>query len=303
MGCRVSWSSGSGRKSSKPNQRPSSLRASWRSRHQSQWGSLQAVSRRRRTSNPACGNSWRTQGGITELPSDTDSHASAYASGQPWRPGLGQHFACVGPAGDPRQPCGNRLARLLVGRPQRTAQAREEGVEAGPLRFSGCEPVPGGDQIRCFLDDRCQGAPLIMEEIQREAGIELWIVQAPPLELSILIVLDQVVVGVAGEGKRIEPQRIHRRHAQQPEVGLRSLELREIEGDQVVSEQKCRAVGECIQLRERRRQVAASKVASAANRAGRKGSRSIVAAPSTTSSATSFPSSGASVTPLWVTQR
>ena len=44
-------------------------------------------------------------------------------------------------------------------------------------------------------------------------------------------------------------------------------------------------------------------VASAANRVGRKGSRFIVASPSTISSITSFPSSGACVTPLCVTQR
>ena len=88
---------------------------------------------------------------------------------------------------------------------------------------------------RCVLDDTCQGTPLVMEEIQREPGIELRIVQTPALELPILVVLHQVVIRIAGKGERIEPQRIHRRHAQEPKVGFRRLDLWEIEGDQVVS--------------------------------------------------------------------
>lgn len=55
---------------------------------------------------------------------------------------------------------------------------------------------------------------------------------------------------------------------------------------------RCQAAGDERQL-----------VPPAANRVGRKGSRFIVAFPSATSSITSFPSSGARVTPLWVTQR
>ena len=80
--CPAAWacrraSAGSGRKPSYPNQRFRSLPASWRSRHQPQAGSAHAVSLRRRTSRPACGNWWRTQGGITELPPATESHARA----------------------------------------------------------------------------------------------------------------------------------------------------------------------------------------------------------------------------------
>ena len=78
-------SSGSGRKPEKWNHFASSLRASCRSRHQLQVSAEQGVSRSRRTSRPASGNWWRTQGGMTELPPDTDSHASANASGQPVR--------------------------------------------------------------------------------------------------------------------------------------------------------------------------------------------------------------------------
>ena len=46
---------------------------------------------------------------------------------------------------------------------------------------------------------------LIAKDIEREAGVELGIVDPPSLELSVLVVLDQVVIGVAWEGERIEP--------------------------------------------------------------------------------------------------
>ncbi len=57
---------------------PAELLAGWcRSRHQPQAGSVHAVSRNRLTSRPASGNSCRPGCGMTELPPETDSHASA----------------------------------------------------------------------------------------------------------------------------------------------------------------------------------------------------------------------------------
>ena len=170
-----------------------------------------------------------------------------------------RNLACVGPTDDSGQPCVNRLARVRIGWPQRTAQAGEEGVEAGSISFLGGEPVPGGNQIRCFPGDALQCAPLVAEKVQRETGIELGIVQAPAFELSVLVVLHQVVIGVSGKSERIESQRVHRRHAQKPEVGLHRLELRKIEGDKVVPEQKGRSLGKRIQLVQCCRQVAALK--------------------------------------------
>ena len=123
----------------------------------------------------------------------------------------------------------------------------------------GSQPVPGGDQIRGLPGDASQSAPLVLEEIEREPGVEFRVVQTTALELSVLVVLDQVVIGVAGERERIEPQRIHRRHAQEPKIGLRRSQMPEIEVDQVVAEQKGRSVGERIQFGQRDPQVPASE--------------------------------------------
>ena len=67
--------------------------------------------------------------------------------------------------------------------------------------------MPSEQQIRGSF---AQGLVLIAKDVQRESGIELGIVHPPVLELPVLVVLDQVVVGVAGEGQGIEPQRIDR---------------------------------------------------------------------------------------------
>ena len=172
---------------------------------------------------------------------------------------IGEDLASPGSTGDFGQPHANRLARLRVGRSQRSAHTGKEGVEARPISLTGCEPVPGGNQARCFSGDALQLTLLVGEELQRQTGVDLRVVPVPPLELSVLVVLHQVVVGVAGKGERVEPQCVHGRNAQKSEIGVRRLQVREIEGDQVVSQQKCRPLGQCIQLPQRGHQVAASK--------------------------------------------
>ena len=126
-----------------------------------------------------------------------------------------------------------------------------------------------------------QDTPLVMEEIQRKPGIELGVVQAPALELAVLVVLDQVVIGVAGKRQRIEPQRIDRRQLQQPKIGLRRCQMRKIKSNQVMTEQKGRALGESVQLGQRRRQVAASKYQAPAGIRAQRGESADAAVPDT----------------------
>ena len=98
---------------------------------------------------------------------------------------------------------------------------------------------------------------LVTEDLQREAGVQFRVVHPSALEPAVLVVLDQVVIGVAGKGQRTEAQRIHRRQPHEPQVGVCCREMRKVEGDQVVAQDKGRAVGEIVQLRQRRRQTAA----------------------------------------------
>ena len=98
-----------------------------------------------------------------------------------------------------------------------------------------------------------------MEEIQREPGIELRVVQSPLLKLSVLVVFDEVVIRIARKGEGVQLQRIHRWQLQQPEVRLRRGQMGQIEGDQVVAEQEVRAISEVVECRQRRRQVSTAE--------------------------------------------
>ena len=85
------------------------------------------------------------------------------------------------------------------------------------------------------------------------------VVPAPALELPVLVVLDEVMVRMSWKGERIEPQSVHHRHLQEPEVGIRRREMRKIEGERIVVQRKGRTLGERIQILQHRRQVAASE--------------------------------------------
>ena len=100
---------------------------------------------------------------------------------------------------------------------------------------------------------------LIAEDVEREPGVELRVVHPPPLELTVLVVLDEVVVGIAGEGERVQPQRVDRGKAKQPEVGLGGGELRQVEEDQVVAQNEPGAVGKVVEVSQRPLEVAAPK--------------------------------------------
>ena len=63
--------------------------------------------------------------------------------------------------------------------------------------------------------------------------------------------LDQVMVRVAREGERVQPESIHRRHSQQMQIGRNSLEVGQVEGDEVVAQHQFGALGEAIQPSER----------------------------------------------------
>ena len=89
---------------------------------------------------------------------------------------------------------------------------------------------------------------LIAKHIKSQAGVQLRVVQPPALELAILIVLYQVVIGVARKGQRIEPQGIHHGQPEQAQIRLGRSQMRCVERHQVMAEQKGGALGEGIQL-------------------------------------------------------
>ena len=79
-----------------------------------------------------------------------------------------------------------------------------------------------------------QSPALVAEDLQGEAGVELRIVDAPALELAVLVVVDKMVVGVARKGKGLRCS-VDRRQLQQAQV---EFEVGQIEGNEVVAEQE-----------------------------------------------------------------
>ena len=87
---------------------------------------------------------------------------------------------------------------------------------------------------------------LVPEDIQGKAGIQLRVVPSAARERTVLVVLDEVVVGVAGEGQGVEPQGIDGWELQQSEIGLGCGEVLQIEGDQVMAQQEVGTLGEVV---------------------------------------------------------
>ena len=114
--------------------------------------------------------------------------------------------------------------------------------------------MPGREQIRL---SPFQGSPLVAENLQRKSGIQFRIVDASSLEPAVLIVLDEVVIGMARKGEWAEAQRIHRRQPQQTQIRLRGRQVGQVEGDQVVPQNEGRPIGELVELQQRFRQSAA----------------------------------------------
>lgn len=74
-----------------------------------------------------------------------------------------------------------------------------------------------------------------------------------------MVVLDHSVIGIAGEGERIQAQRIDLRELQQSQVRPDGLQVRPVAGDQVVAERVLGAIDERIQLIQCGGQVATAE--------------------------------------------
>ena len=122
-------------------------------------------------------------------------------------PGLGE-------AGVARQAPVNGVLSLGGGWPMRTSQRREKPVEPRAV-LRGCEPVPRRQQLGSRI---AESLLLVVEHLQRQPGVQFGIIQTAPYQGSVLVVLDQIMIGVPGEGQRVEPERVHRRQFQQSQA-------------------------------------------------------------------------------------
>ena len=114
--------------------------------------------------------------------------------------------------------------------------------------------MPGCEQIR---RRPFQGALLVTEDLQGKSGVQLRVVHTALLEPPVLIMLDEVMIGVARKGQRAETQGVHRRQLEQPQARLCRRQVWQVEGDQIVAQKEGRPVGEIVELRQFRRRTTA----------------------------------------------
>ena len=169
---------------------------------------------------------------------------------------LRQYLPAVGRASRALQAPADHCQRLSLRRTGRLSEFPEEFVQSAvrAVGLGRAQPMPGREQIR---RSPFQGSPLVTKNLQRESGIQFRIVDASSLEPAVLIVLDEVVIGMAGKGEWAEAQRIHRRQCQQTQFRLRGCQVGQVEADQVVPQNEGRPIGELVELQQRFRQSAA----------------------------------------------
>ena len=149
--------------------------------------------------------------------------------------------------------------RCSISRLGLAANFHEKTIEPDHSLVTCGQPVPGQHQIRLFHMRPLQVAHLVDEHLQRQLCIEQGVVTPGAQQLPVLVMLDQVVIRIFRKSQRVEPQGIHHWLLQQTQVGLGCLQVRQIEGNQVVPQNKRRRLRQDIELFQRRAQLARGK--------------------------------------------
>jgi hypothetical protein len=90
-------------------------------------------------------------------------------------------------------------------------------------------------------DERCD---LLGQNLQRQPRILFGVIHMPHLQAPVLIMLDQMVIGVARKGQRIEPQRINRPRRQNRQSRAVRSQIRQIVAQDVMPHHMRRPVAQ-----------------------------------------------------------
>ncbi len=103
---------------------------------------------------------------------------------------------------------------------------------------------------------------LVAQHSQGQPGIEFRVIDPFGLQLAVLVVLDQAVIGMAGKAKRIEPEGIDRWLRRESQRGTCFTQTGQVVPDQVVPEHELRSGSVIIKLLQSGRQITPAVVAS-----------------------------------------
>ena len=165
-------------------------------------------------------------------------------------------LTALGPASRTHQAAINGRPRLVFSRPGGTAQFRKEGFEPCPCRRCRGQPVPGKEQVGVGAAERI---PLFIEQVERQPCVQLRVVDLASQQPTVLIVLDEAMIGIGGERQGTQTQGVEHGHVQQAQRRRRGLQMRNIKVNEVVADEAVAATGEFVDLRQRTPQANASQ--------------------------------------------
>ena len=157
---------------------------------------------------------------------------------------VGEDTLGLAGAGLTRQAAPDGPSGLFAGGFGRLSQFFEQQVESGGI-VQGGQPVPGGQQVAVRPGQRLL---LVLKQIEGQLGVQQRVVDPAPDQAAVLVVLDQVVIGVAGERQGVEPEGIHRRQFQEVEARVQRCQVGQVEGDDVVPQDEQGSLGHIVQL-------------------------------------------------------
>lgn len=127
----------------------------------------------------------------------------------------------------------------------------KDRVESSRAVHAGGEVVVGQKRVGRLRADFHKRLDLVFQHFENEASILFGIVHMPGLKAAVMVVLDEVVIGVSRESDRIEPQCIDRRGKPCRQPWACGKEVFDVVFDDVVANdvrQFCRGFFQLIQL-------------------------------------------------------
>ena len=97
---------------------------------------------------------------------------------------------------------------------------------------------------------------LLIEKFERNAGIELRVIQPAAKQAAVPVVLDEPMVWVAWKGKRVQPQSIYGRQREKREALVRRGKMGEVVINDVVADEEISAAAIAVQGTKRSGEIA-----------------------------------------------
>lgn len=104
----------------------------------------------------------------------------------------------------------------------------EDGVEADGAVAERGEIVIRGEKVRIGRAHRVESGELVLENREHQSGVQFGIALSAGLQPPVLVVLDEVVIRIAGKGQGIKPERVYGRIVQSHEAGPGGRQVRDV---------------------------------------------------------------------------